>query len=256
MEEKLEQTGGQSMNNPKIENKVTDYQYKNFRLEYFTFQNPGGPEIGEYAPDFQVSTLDGKHIKLSDFKGKKVILEAGSYTCPLYVNNIKPMNKLADEFPDFIFLVLYVREAHPGEKQPYPINIREKQLYASKVKLKDKENRLILIDDISGTTHKLYSVLPNWAYVIGEDQKIIYRAEWNNPKSIKNVLQGIIIDRHVYPVPRMRIPMLPRLLKVLYRGGFVSMKDFFPTIPKLIISRKKLNKELNKQRIERNLPKK
>lgn len=41
-----------------------------------------GNEIGQMAPDFTLNTLDGKTVKLSDFKGKKVILNFWATWCP------------------------------------------------------------------------------------------------------------------------------------------------------------------------------
>lgn len=45
-------------------------------------QEKGGPDVGQVAPDFTLTTLDGKGtVKLSDFRGKKpVVLVFGSYT--------------------------------------------------------------------------------------------------------------------------------------------------------------------------------
>jgi peroxiredoxin len=39
-------------------------------------------EIGRPAPDFDLADLDGKHVKLSDFKGKTVVLEWFNPGCP------------------------------------------------------------------------------------------------------------------------------------------------------------------------------
>ncbi|RMG74116.1 MAG: thioredoxin-dependent thiol peroxidase [Chloroflexi bacterium] len=43
------------------------------------------PEIGEIAPDFELLNQDGKKVKLSDFRGKKVVLfaypKAGTSGC-------------------------------------------------------------------------------------------------------------------------------------------------------------------------------
>ena len=43
------------------------------------------PDIGQQAPDFELSNQDGKMVKLSDFRGKKVILfaypKAGTSGC-------------------------------------------------------------------------------------------------------------------------------------------------------------------------------
>jgi peroxiredoxin len=41
-----------------------------------------GIAIGEKAPDFQVKTLTGETVKLSDYKGKKVMLNFWATWCP------------------------------------------------------------------------------------------------------------------------------------------------------------------------------
>lgn len=42
----------------------------------------GGLQIGQKAPDFKLQTLDGKEIALSDFKGKKVMINFWATWCP------------------------------------------------------------------------------------------------------------------------------------------------------------------------------
>lgn len=42
----------------------------------------GGPGIGNMAPDFKATTLDGKEVSLSDFKGKYVLLDFWASWCP------------------------------------------------------------------------------------------------------------------------------------------------------------------------------
>lgn len=44
--------------------------------------NLPGPKKGEIAPDFELENLKGDIIKLSDFKGKKVILNFWATWCP------------------------------------------------------------------------------------------------------------------------------------------------------------------------------
>jgi peroxiredoxin len=44
-------------------------------------------ELGKPAPDFELKDLDGKAVKLSDYKGKIVVLEWFNPDCPFVVRN-------------------------------------------------------------------------------------------------------------------------------------------------------------------------
>jgi peroxiredoxin len=61
----------------------------------------GGPQIGDVAPDFTATTLDGKTVKLSDYAGKPVVLNFWASFC----------HPCREEFPLFRKQLA----AHPGE---------------------------------------------------------------------------------------------------------------------------------------------
>ncbi|WP_419883987.1 peroxiredoxin family protein [Peribacillus sp. B-H-3] len=44
-------------------------------------QKSGSMKIGEKAPDFELNTLEGKKVKLSEFKGKKVLINFWATWC-------------------------------------------------------------------------------------------------------------------------------------------------------------------------------
>lgn len=70
-------------------------------------------------------------VHLTDFKGKWVVVETGSATCSMYTKNIPGMKELRAEFPDVEFIVVYVREAHPGERLSQHQSFEEKKKAAS-----------------------------------------------------------------------------------------------------------------------------
>ena len=48
-----------------------------------------GIEIGKSAPDFELTKLDGTNVKLSDLKGKKVIVNFGQRGVILSARNAR-----------------------------------------------------------------------------------------------------------------------------------------------------------------------
>ncbi len=56
-----------------------------------------GLAIGETAPNFELTTLDGKTVKLSDYKGKKVILNFWATWCPPCRAEMPDMQKYYEE---------------------------------------------------------------------------------------------------------------------------------------------------------------
>ena len=53
-----------------------------------------GLDKGQKAPDFELSTLDGETVKLSDFRGKKVLLNFWATWCPPCRKEMPDMEKL------------------------------------------------------------------------------------------------------------------------------------------------------------------
>jgi len=48
-----------------------------------------GAEIGKPAPDFSATDINGKTVKLSDYKGKIVVIESYNSDCPYCLNQYK-----------------------------------------------------------------------------------------------------------------------------------------------------------------------
>jgi peroxiredoxin len=85
--------------------------WKQIREAVATAQRAGGGSAfdewqGVLAPDFSVTTLDGKTIKLSELKGKRVVLDFWATWCPPCRKEIPHFIKLASEAsPDELVII-------------------------------------------------------------------------------------------------------------------------------------------------------
>lgn len=115
-------------------------------------------EVGQPAPDFSLTDLDGKTVSLSDFKGKVVILDFFASWCP----------PCREEVPDFIAL-----QKEYGPKGFAMIGValvtpEEAKEFASKAGI----NYPVLIDDAKVSA--LYGPIRSipTTFVIGKDMKV------------------------------------------------------------------------------------
>ncbi|MFQ5672017.1 MAG: peroxiredoxin family protein [Nitrospinales bacterium] len=216
-----------------------EYNYARFDPACFTFHPFSGPKAGEPAVDFTVTDLRGNPVRLSDFRGKTVALETISTTCPMYIKGIAEMNRLAERFPEAVFLTLYVREAHPGSRTPAHRSLEEKIACAKQLPALEQERRTILVDDLEGSAHRAYGGLPNMIYVIDPGGTVIFRSDWRVTAEVEKVLtagaDAVFDKEHFEPLrPSLRV-----MLRTFLRGGWDAIWDFVTALPKLLALRMK-----------------
>lgn len=211
-----------------------DYNYDHFGLDHRTMDHLEGVSIGESAPDFTAARLDGTTVTLSQFRGKPVVLETGSVSCPMYVSRVEPMNALAFRYPDAEFLVLYVREAHPGQHINAHRTDVQKVAAARMVVDTEREGRTILVDDLQGTAHRLYGAMPNTVHVIDADGTVVFRAMWNDPPAVETALRKVLAGQDAGTVQSLFRPAgMATVLRVLRRAGWRAVWDFAIAFPRL-----------------------
>jgi len=124
----------------------------------FTFTFVGAAlaaaEIGKPAPDFTATDINGKAIKLSDYKGKIVVLESYNLDCPFCHNHYKTgaMQALQKDLTSegVIFLVVNsVAASHPSHRTTDA---------ARKEWADQKMNATTWIDDSSGELGHKYGM--------------------------------------------------------------------------------------------------
>ena len=167
------------------------YNYDRFRLSDYDLSVFPGAGAGQMAAEFELTNSEGERRRLSDYSGQWLVLETGSVTCPMYARNVSNFSELQQRFPDVNFVLLYVREAHPGGRTGCHTHLDEKVDAAKRVESEYAETREVLVDGLDGATHLTYGGLPNMVYVIDPQGQVIYRNDW----TVMADLEAVLNDR-------------------------------------------------------------
>lgn len=91
--------------------------------------------------------------------------------------------------------VIYGKELHPGDHRSYrnypdPKSETEKQAYAQDLA---RETKLpVLVDGLDNAVLDAYGRVPNGAYVIDEDDNLIFRGTWADSRKIEHILDTLL----------------------------------------------------------------
>ena len=211
------------------------YNYPRFKSSDYDFEHPTGLAVGDQFVDCELTTLDGTPVRLSDYLDKPLVLETGSVTCPMYAQAVPPMQGYAAQYPELNFVVLYVREAHPGDRTRAHGSDDQKRCNAGRLRTEYGERRTVLIDSIDGRAHQIFGNLPNSIYVIDVDGSIVFRSTWNNTKKLGSVLAALQAKQSFDTSDFKPISPSPlRALKPLWIGGLLALWDFAKGLPRLM----------------------
>jgi hypothetical protein len=229
------------------------YNYKHFGPEYYDFRSFDGPKPGDTAPDFEAVTLAGKPVELSDFRGRWVVLETGSITCPITDSKVHVMDELQQRFEDVVFLLLYTREAHPGEHYEAHDSFEAKLERARTFAAEYDVERTVLVDDLKGTAHRRYGGMPNSVHVLNPDGVVVMRGDWNDIRTVETVLENRdehrIYERDIYRGRPVFFTEKKGILNVLLDAGPRAVRDFVRHAPALGLMH--LKKEFRSKRSDR-----
>lgn len=103
---------------------------------------------------------------------------------------------MADRHSNFDFVFVYTREAHPGERVGHHRSFQEKLEHARKLRDEVGIRRTVLVDDLAGTAHRRYGLLPNMTWIVGRGGRILYKADWTSAENIDAFLTRYDRSRH------------------------------------------------------------
>lgn len=139
-----------------------------------------GPDLGKPAPDFAATDTNGKPVKLSELKGKLVILEWSNHQCP-YVRKhygAGNMQKTQEAAKALGVTWITIISSAPGEQGH--VNATE----ANKLTVERKAKTDHVVLDPKGQIGRLYAarVTPHM-FVIGTDGGLLYKGAIDSIRS-------------------------------------------------------------------------
>lgn len=138
----------------------------------------------------QFNSLNMKQrVKLSDGReqtltilanGKPLIFITGSLSCPMTVSVLPFLRQVKKDFDDkFNFILIYVREAHPGEHYQQARTWEEKQQHACQFLSIHDLDISTIVDGLEGELHKQLDTKPNSLHIVDGNGSVLFQSLWS-----------------------------------------------------------------------------
>ncbi|MDZ7670928.1 MAG: deiodinase-like protein [Gammaproteobacteria bacterium] len=175
------------------------------------------PRSGDSAPHFTLTDTAGNQVSLEQVIGDKpVVIQLGSYTCPVFRYRRFTMQPLRERYGDRVtFLVVYTQEAHPvGAPSPYRdeewvpwinrlarINVGQPPDLAARLdqarfaRQAMDANVRFLVDGDDDAVWRAYGAAPSPAFVLDRSGRVVLRQPWVVPGDIERILERLLSDQ-------------------------------------------------------------
>lgn len=161
---------------------ASEYRYEHFRLSHMLADMrfaPDTPAAGDRLPQLDLQTLEGERITVEDLDRPHLFV-FGSNTCPMTASARDVLGALQREFGEQVrFVLVQVREAHPGEHIPQPRSFEEKVAHAHRLRDSLGVTFTVAVDDLDGSFHASLDPKPNAAYLVDSQGRILFRSIWS-----------------------------------------------------------------------------
>lgn len=149
---------------------------------------PGTP-----APDFELPCTEDGHVRLSDLRGRPVLLHFVSYTCPVTRGGVITMNELHRIYGDRVRIVeVLIRQAHPGERHGAYRAYGEKAQDARDYVHEEQTPWPVLIDDLAGSVQTAYGGLAAAVYLIDAQGTVAFCGTWGQAPALRSAIDDLL----------------------------------------------------------------
>ncbi|AXI45504.1 hypothetical protein C1J03_05300 [Sulfitobacter sp. SK012] len=227
---------------PKASSKTNEeYRYKTVNLGLF-LQDGGFSKSsavpGDTIPPFELVTTNGDHLTNSDvFNDKPVLFIFGSLTCPMTTSSTPDLLKTYEEFGDQIdFIMMQVREAHPGELIPQPDTMEQKMENARSLKEFFNIPWTVAADNIDGDLHRALDPKPNSIFLADKNGVILFRSLWaGDDTAVHQAIEAVAAGKTLSKTQSTSglAPIIEAFTtydETLKRGGPQAVKDMWRSV--------------------------
>jgi peroxiredoxin len=135
------------------------------------------PEQGKTAPDFTLTTLDGRQVSMGGLRGKVVFLNIWATWCPPCVEEMPSMEKLYQQLKGEDFEILAVSIDKNGAKAVAPFMKKYNLSFTA------------LIDSKESLKYKYQTTGVPESYIIDKNgtivEKVIGPRNWASPEAVR-----------------------------------------------------------------------
>lgn len=153
----------------KLKAEKKDHYYAKLFLD--TVERKSAGKQGSMAPDFELTTLAGEKVKLSDLRGKKVIIDFWATWCGPCIMSFPGMKKAQEKYasnPDVQFLFINTFErVSPDQWQSHVASFVDKRQFQYLNPVLDIGNETAMNYGVEGIPAK---------FCVGPDGKIIHKS--------------------------------------------------------------------------------
>ena len=226
--------GGYRFEHPKLKDVIHDM--------YVRAGEPGG---GDPLPaPFDLELVDGDRLRSADLatSGRPLLLAFGSRTCPVTESSMAGLIDLYERYGKSIrFVMVQVREAHPGASIPQPRTMEQKRTHAMDLRAQSRLPFEVAVDDLEGGLHLTLGSRPNSLFVVSSQGTILLSAQWaNETGAIGQGLSAIVSG--VRPRRQRITRTMPAMMKaighiggVLGAAGTGATADMWKIAPPMVV---------------------
>jgi Spy/CpxP family protein refolding chaperone len=165
----------------------------------------GGPDIGSPVPAIKIQETNGRVFDPASYKGRVLVLEFGSLSCPTFRQQVQAMETLKNsEGGRAFFLIVYTREAFPAGTKDVERNRSDGISVSETTTLDERKARALqaqndlhitipmAVDPMDNSVSAAFGTFPNGAVVIGKDATIAELEHWTNPDTLKVAIDDAV----------------------------------------------------------------